>query len=87
VSVTTGLHSCEVDKFDMIITSILITINKTKRDFCYATTDPTNGDGKLSETTVTICQPTRNNKPKDGKLSTPLRDPGIARLADSLASP
>jgi hypothetical protein len=64
-----------------------MTIYTTKRDFFYATTDPTNGDSKLSEITVTIYQPTRNNKPKDGKFSTPLRDPGIARLADSLASP
>ena len=63
-----------------------MTINTTKRDFSYATTDPTNGDSKLFETTVTIHQPTRN-KPKDGKISTPLLDPGIARLADSVASP
>ena len=87
VSVVTCLHSCLVGKFDMIIRFSLMTINTTKRDFCYATPDPTNGDSKLSETTVTIYEPMRNNKPKDGKLSTPLRDPGIVRLADSLASP
>jgi len=71
----------------MIITSSLMTINTTKRNFCYATTELTNGDSKLSETTETICQQTRNNKPKDGKLSTPLWVPGIRRWAVSLPSP